>query len=172
MTELLIFLMEEHCINWEVRNEFLCTIQNNFSLFELHTPYSILHQRFQTFSFCKAPGNFSTLHSTMNILFVMPSIEMRSIVKCNAVLYYGHGCVWGNARKPIIKNISSEIANFCTFGKRHHWRFQGRNMVIQLMEYHRSARKSLETNMWHNVTETINSECRHYFAWFQASVKK
>jgi hypothetical protein len=170
MTERLIFLMEELCINWEVQNDSLYTIQNNFSLFELHAPYRMLHQRFQNFFYLQSTWKF--WHCTLHHLFAMPSIEMRSIVKCNAVLYYGQGCVWRTARKRIIKNISSEIANFSTSGKERHWRFQGRNTAIQLVELNCSARKYLGTNMWHNFTETMDSECIHYLAWFKASVEK
>jgi hypothetical protein len=50
--------------------------------------------------------------------------------------------------------------------------FRGRITVIQLAECHCSARKNLGTNMWNNVTETSDSDCRHYFAKFQASVDK
>lgn len=41
--------MEEHCSTCEVGSVSLYAIQNNFSLFELHTPYSVLHQWFQNF---------------------------------------------------------------------------------------------------------------------------
>jgi hypothetical protein len=141
-----------------------------FSNYMLHTVYYTSGS--ETFSVCKASGTFGTIPYTMKILFVTPSTEMCSGVKYNAVLYYGHGCVWGTARKLIIKNISSETASFCARGRKRHWMFQGRKTAIQLAEYHCSARKSLVTNVWHNVTVTTVSECRRYFAWFQTSVEK
>jgi hypothetical protein len=126
----------------------------------------------KTFFGLQSTWNFCTVHYTMKTLFFMPSIEMGSSVECNAVLCCGHGCMWGIARKRIVKNILSETATFCAFGKWSHWRFQGRNTAIQLAEYHYSARKKMGTNIWHNVTETADSECRNYFAWFQVSVDK
>ena len=98
--------MEEHCITCEVWSESLCKIQINFSVFELLITYSIQYMTPATrklfSSVCNAPGTLGTVPYTIKILFVMPSVEMCSGVKCNAVLYYGNGYEWGTARKRII----------------------------------------------------------------------